>query len=459
MTMRIAVALAGLIASPVVGQDPQPEVVIYRSWQAPDVTVVNGLFRVEPALLGTANCTYGVQLTVRDDKKNVLKQDQWDGRCPEQNGNLAAALETFTFAVTPAHYTVEVSVYPQGDPARKRTRTVNVAGLPANTRASDLILAREIGSASDSSRTWTMRRGRTGLQTSSQIVVMPADPKLNFYMELYGEPSRPLNGKITGSVRRLDGRSLVDFRIDTLQALSVGTPVKGSVPLDGLAPGTYTFETRIQLADTTLVRSHRFTMASPVVVASGPAGWFGTLTDERLVELFDGVSAFGISADEAEFYASLPPHARRNWLATEFGPEGPTPNDGNESAIDAYLARIDVVNARFAQRAGRGAEKPWQTDRGKIWLLRGQPSSIVPRPSPAAGAPYEIWHYATGPGYAYLFADETRMGHYRMIYTNDPNKQGVPDWDRRVGGEALEDLSRLGIRARITGNPGGGGGN
>jgi hypothetical protein len=116
------------------------------------------------------------------------------------------------------------------------------------------------------------------------------------------------------------------------------------------------------------------------------------------------------------------------------------------SALDAYLERVRVVNSRFAERAGRSTQQPWRTDRGRIYLIQGEPGSTVLRPSPTSRAPYEIWQYPSGQGLAYLFADDTRMGHYRLIFTNDPNEQSVPDWSRLVASEALEDLARLGIR-------------
>src|SRR5690606_29723824 len=132
----------------------------------------------------------------------------------------------------------------------------------------------------------------------------------------------------------------------------------------------------------------------------------------------------------------------------QFGRTGPTPDDGEESALDAYLTRAQTVTQRFGERAGRGMQDAWRTDRGRIFLLRGQPSQLVTRPSPTRGSPYELWHYAGGQSYVYLFADETQMGHFRLIYTNDPAEQSIPGWERQVGPQAIEDLERTGVRPR-----------
>jgi GWxTD domain-containing protein len=429
-------------------QDPQPEVTIYRSWRAPNVTVVEGMFRVDPELLGTGGCLYGAQLTVRDQRGTELQREQWTGRCPEQDGTLSAALETFTFAITPATYTVEVTVWPQGAETRRRSSTVTVQGIPQGPLVSDLILAREVGFVdSANAGEWTMRRGDIGLRISSQLVISPDEPQLSYYLELYPPDERPMTGSVQGIVRRQDGRELARFKLHDLQSVDEWRPLAGSVSVAGLPPGAYSFETQVQLRDTTVVRTHAFYMEQPVVATARGLGWFYTLSDEQITELFDGIVVW-LPRGQAEQYPSLPLEARREFLTREFGPEGPTPDDGSESALDAYLSRVQVVNLRFTERAGRSVLEPWRTPRGRIYLLRGQPSSQIARPSPQSGAPYEIWQYAVSPGYIYVFADESGLGHYRLLYSTDPAEQGVVDWTRRLGGEALEDLARMGIVPR-----------
>lgn len=448
MLFTAAVLAASITAaSP---QEPQPEVTIYRSWRAPNVTVVEGMFRVDPALLETGTCSYGVDLTVRDAEGTALKEETWTGACPSQGGQLAAALETFEFQVIPATYSVEVAVYPIGDPTRRRTTTVEVQGLEQNPLVSDLILAREVAFIdSANAGRWTFRRGTIGLQLSSEVIVRPEDPKLSYYLELYPEEDAPMTGAVAGVVRRNDGRELMRVTLQTLNALAEPRPVAGTVPVEGLPEGEYTFETQVQLADTTIVSSHPFVMGGAEAVAVTGAGWFSTLSEEELAELFGPVVVWLRALDSpssAEMYETLPPHAQREFLARQFGPEGPTPDDGEDSALDAYLARVRVVNSRYTERAGRGEQQPWRTDRGRIYLIHGEPGSQVLRPSPTSRAPYEIWHYPSGQGLVYLFADDTRMGHYRLIYTNDPNEQSAPGWSSLVASEAVEDLARLGIR-------------
>jgi len=86
-------------------------------------------------------------------------------------------------------------------------------------------------------------------------------------------------------------------------------------------------------------------------------------------------------------------------------------------------------------------------------MLRGAPNNKVVRTLPSGGeAPYELWQYTTAGGYVYAFSDEGRMGSYRLVFSTDPEQPTLPDWDRRLATEAVQEMLRMGIR------PGGGGG-
>ena len=173
------------------------------------------------------------------------------------------------------------------------------------------------------------------------------------------------------------------------------------------------------------------------------------MSDADIEQTFGGIEVWLTKKEESDLYKTLSPEGKRAFLTRTFGPEAPTPDDGQESAIDAFVERSKYVEARFGERAGRSTQPGWKTDRGRIYLLHGAPSTLVSKPAPSSGAPYEIFYYASGRGSVYLFADETRLGHYRLIYTNDPSQPGVANWNTRVGTDALTDLQRLGVQIRI----------
>lgn len=418
-----------------------PAVTLYRTFVEPEFTVVQGLVRIDPVQLAAPTCEYGVNVVVRDASGAALVDNTWENTCPAANGAPVPGLETFQFALRPAQYRLEVAVFPKARPADRQTTTLEVTAFPVPPAASDLILGTAVGYAdSTSTQSWPIRRGGIGVRAASELVIDPAQPNLSYYIELYPRDSS-WTGSAVGVVRRADGKELTSFSLQDLQSQRDPLPLAGTLSVAGLPGGAYRFDVRVQLADTTLVRSHPFRVLEPLVAG---ASYFESLSEEELAELFDGVVVW-LTAAETETYRSLSATGKRHFLVQQFGNQGPTPDDGVESALDAYLQRMKHVNAQYGERAGRSAQPGWQTDRGRIYMLHGEPSTRSARPSPVRGAAYEIWYYTAQNRYAYLFADETRMGNYRLIYTNDPQQQGVSDWERRVGIEAIDDMRQMGI--------------
>jgi GWxTD domain-containing protein len=157
-----------------------------------------------------------------------------------------------------------------------------------------------------------------------------------------------------------------------------------------------------------------------------------------------------------ELFNSLSTNGKRAFLTRMFGTAAPDPNRKPESVLDAFLSRAQTVQQKFSERAGRGRMEGWKTDRGRIWIRRGEPTNLISRPAARSGSPYELFYYANNRGLFYLFADDTRAGNYRLIYTNDPQEQSVGNWDRKVGPEAVDDMRSLGIRVTVNGGNSGG---
>ena len=460
LSVTALVVLAALAAGTGSAQQPGegPRVTMYRTFIDPEYTVVQGLVGIDPAQLDTT-CEYGMNVVVRDGSNTELVNQTWENRCPQLEGRHAQALETFQFGLRPAGYTVEVSVFPKGQPAARRTTRLQVEAFNPPPLASDLILAHDVAVVdSATAGQWTIRRGNIGVRAASETAIDPAQPDLAYYLELYPRKGEPLNGSATGIVRRADGKELASFPLQQIAAVSVAQPLAARLSVAGLPPGAYTFDVRLQLADTVVVRSNRFEILAPAPgVASGAAipPYFAALTEAQLTELFDPVVVWLANASEADKYRSLSPTGKRAYLARYFGNQVPTPDDDNESAIDAFLQRVQTANTRFAERAGRGAQSGWQTDRGRIYMLRGEPPGRTARPSPVRGAPYELWYYTTQNRYYYVFADETGLGNYRLTFTNDPQQEGVSHREGRLGPELLEDMRQLGIQIPYSDRSGG----
>ncbi|MGA7303609.1 MAG: GWxTD domain-containing protein [Rhodothermales bacterium] len=96
----------------------------------------------------------------------------------------------------------------------------------------------------------------------------------------------------------------------------------------------------------------------------------------------------------------------------------PTPITERNERMEEYYYRIAHANREYGN-----FDKGWQTDRGQVFVLYGEPDYIT-RHSYSFGAskPYEVWTYNSF-GRRFIFVDKTGVGDYQLL---------VPIWDERT---------------------------
>lgn len=81
--------------------------------------------------------------------------------------------------------------------------------------------------------------------------------------------------------------------------------------------------------------------------------------------------------------------------------------DENE-LMDEYYRRVEYSNTHFStNRDG------WEVDRGRIFVLYGEPTDIERHPFEPGSRPYEIWFYSNL-GRRFVFVDYTGFGDYQL---------------------------------------------
>lgn len=102
----------------------------------------------------------------------------------------------------------------------------------------------------------------------------------------------------------------------------------------------------------------------------------------------------------------------------------PTPGTPENEFRKEHYSRINYVNHFF----GRGTPKPgWRTDRGRIYIILGEPSDVQRFEGKTMIYPAEIWFYqgltelGLPPGFNIVFFQEGALGEYRLY---SPVKDG-----------------------------------
>ncbi|MBU0509303.1 GWxTD domain-containing protein [bacterium] len=83
--------------------------------------------------------------------------------------------------------------------------------------------------------------------------------------------------------------------------------------------------------------------------------------------------------------------------------------EGGTAKMEEYYYRVEQANRKFStHRAG------WEMDRGRIFILYGEPTDIERHPFDAGSRPYEIWFYAYL-SRRFVFVDYTGFGDYTLV--------------------------------------------
>lgn len=474
-SLLVATIMALLGAAPGAAQEAGVELesTLLRTWSVDTVTIVDGLANVPLSMLGAGTTgAYRFEMAVFDSDGNRLYSDGWarevSDRAAAFGGSGSSLLEPFRFGLRAGTYEVELRAFPTDAPDMGVVQRVAVDGFDQRPLASDLFLASRIEEIDETAGggSWSVTHQGYGIQASAATTVLPAEPEIYYYMELYGMTAEPMTVSVSAEVVRPDGSVLYRTAPSDVDVGVEGQvlPFTGHLPLAGLPPGEFALAMAIESEGASIRRSASFRMAEPVKVATSigtfETEYFASLPDEELARTFDGVGFLLTDAERVSF-DGLPPDAKRRYLAQYFASRDPDPAAYGNAFLDEYIERIGIIWSRFHERVGTEDREPWRTPRGRLFLLRGEPDDMTVNYFPAdegdatgqAGSgsfggepPYEIWAYRQGNvRWVYLFVQENRFNAWRLLFTTDPNMSYPADWISKTGEAALQDLRNYGV--------------
>jgi GWxTD domain-containing protein len=99
----------------------------------------------------------------------------------------------------------------------------------------------------------------------------------------------------------------------------------------------------------------------------------------------------------------------------------------NEGLKDEYYSRVEHADEHF----GFANRKGWQSDRGRVYIVYGEPSQTDRYPSNPDADPYIVWKYHELEGGAsFLFVDESGFGDYKLVSSTMRGEIYDARWDR-----------------------------
>ena len=312
--------------------------------------------------------------------------------------------------------------------------------LRINTAISDIQLASNIipGSENTSSIFYKNTYEVTPLPAS---VCGERQPVLFYYAELYH-----LQSDTSSDDFRLD-EIVINSRDQLINSKSrkinksVNSRVEvGMVKVHKLPTDTYTLFVNLidSAANFGVSSSKRFFVYNPSVVQVDTflqtvspvlSTTFGAMSDEELDDLFSK-SKYIATTQEKEKYSVLSTiEAKREFLYNFWKARDENPSDDRNEYYQNYLKRINVANDRYSALGKEG----WRTDRGRVFLIYGDPNEIDRHPNETDTRPYETWRYdSIEGGVIFVFGDITGFNDYQLLHSTKRGELRDDYWIRRI---------------------------
>jgi len=156
---------------------------------------------------------------------------------------------------------------------------------------------------------------------------------------------------------------------------------------------------------------------------------FAILSNEECDMLFSK-SKYIATRDQVEKFKKLSSiEGKREFLFKFWKDKDEVPETPENETFMKYFARVDYANQKFTAMKKEG----WKTDRGRVYLIYGEPSEIERYPNQLDSKPYEIWQYHNlEGGVIFVFADLTGFSDYQLINSTMRGELRDDTWQRRI---------------------------
>ena len=185
----------------------------------------------------------------------------------------------------------------------------------------------------------------------------------------------------------------------------------GSIPVTGWFPGTYKMV--VEISDKISTQELLFISELEKEVTDADVE-----VEYRYVKYF-------LTRHDNKIYKDLNNKAKLKYIERFWKQNDPNPITEKNEFKDEIIRRHRYADENFAHLKKDG----WETDRGRIYIRHGKPGELIEKGYEYKAKPYIIWKYYTGGKRIYVFVDFTGMGNYKLVYSENDEKEFTdPNW-------------------------------
>jgi GWxTD domain-containing protein len=156
---------------------------------------------------------------------------------------------------------------------------------------------------------------------------------------------------------------------------------------------------------------------------------FAGMSDDELFAEFRKARYVALPNDIETFEKLTTAEGRKEFLAKFWTDIEERQNSGALITRSVYLQRVTAANEKYASMGREG----WSSDRGRVYVLFGEPDEIDRHPNSDENKPYEIWHYyQIENGVQFVFVDKSGYGEYLLIHSTKRGELQDEEWQRNL---------------------------
>ena len=234
-------------------------------------------------------------------------------------------------------------------------------------------------------------------------------PKIAFYVELYNQGSKPVNAVLQYKVKRRN-KTVYEDEFPLEMRASITRLIK-EIPADEFVPGEYNVKFELKKNGKKKIAEREL----PLVIS-----WSLTALIRNDYETAVEQLKYIASDEERDSLKSESEDQREKafedfWKDHDKYPETPE----NETRA-LYYARVMHANEYFSVVNQDG----WRTDRGRIYIIFGEPDHVERYPFELTSVPYQIWYYYRF-SRTFVFEDTHHTGDYYLRFPYDGRRGGL----------------------------------
>ncbi len=354
--------------------------------------------------------------------------------------NLVGQIST---AVFPGNYKLIVVVTDEVDTSNSYRMTENLEVpkyLPDKLEASDVELCSTISPGEQDTRDIFYKNTYKVIPNPSGVFGVGM-PIVYYYFEVYNISEKPGDTTFTVGYQIRDSFGDVQkSRTRTKRMFGNSSVEVGTVNASNLKTGAYTmiFTVTDSAANEYANSVRRFFVYNPNLGAPASPGSdmagasllssvYAAMGEQQLDKEFAATQYISTPAEKDQYEKLQGVDAKRRFLYEFWKKRNSNSVSPNNDYRTEYLQRVTYANDHFRS----GNREGWRTDRGRVYIIYGNPDEIDRHPNETNSKPYEIWYYnSLEGGVSFDFVDRTGFGDYSLVNSTERNEIHDDNWQQ-----------------------------